>query len=97
MKRRILSLAIGALLGAGSLFAQIPQAMKYQGIARNNGGTALANQALTVRLTIHDLTPNGTTVYQETHTVTTSPFGLYNINMGMGTVLSGTFSAFARS
>ncbi|HRH11873.1 MAG TPA: collagen-like protein, partial [Bacteroidia bacterium] len=93
MKKQLLSLAFGLLLGAGSLMAQIPQSMKYQGIARNNSGTALANQALTVRISIHDVTQNGTIVFQETHSVTTSPYGLYNLNLGTGSVNSGTFSA----
>ncbi|HRG38324.1 MAG TPA: collagen-like protein, partial [Bacteroidia bacterium] len=67
--------------------------MKYQGIARNIAGNALASQSLIVRITIHDNAGNGPIVYQEIHTVTTSPFGLYNLNLGTGTILSGTFSA----
>src|SRR5687767_14082430 len=93
MKKRLLSIAMGVLLGAGSLVAQIPQSMKYQGIARNPNGTALANSNLTVRVSIHDGANNGPIVFQETHAVTTSSFGLYNLNLGTGTVIQGTFSA----
>lgn len=74
------------------LNAQAPQSIKYQGVARNAAGNALNNQTLTVRITIRDNTSNGPIVYQETHNTTTSPFGLYNLNLGTGSVLSGTFS-----
>ena len=96
MKKIILSFAIALVLNSG-LYAQAPFAFKYQGVARNNSGNALANQAITARLTIHDLTPTGTIVYQETHSVTTSLFGLYNLNLGQGSVNSGTFSAITWS
>src|SRR5688572_18985183 len=83
-----------ALLSAGS-FAQSPQSIKYQGVARNAAGAVLANQGLNVRLTIRNGSATGPAVYIETHSVTTNPFGLYNINLGAGAVLSGTFSAIA--
>jgi hypothetical protein len=78
---------------AHAAFAQSPQAFKYQGVARNSSGIELANTALTVRATIHDITPTGTIVYQETQAVTTNSFGLFSINLGSGSVTSGTFSA----
>lgn len=93
MKKHLLNILLGLFLGAYSIIAQIPQSMKYQGIARNIAGNALASQSLIVRITIHDNASNGPIVYQEIHTVTTSPFGLYNLNLGTGTILSGTFSA----
>lgn len=93
MKKHLLNILLGLFLGAYSIIAQIPQSMKYQGIARNIAGNALASQSLIVRITIHDNAGNGPIVYQEIHTVTTSPFGLYNLNLGTGTILSGTFSA----
>src|SRR5688572_27616999 len=82
------------LLSAG-MYAQSPQSIKYQGVARNATGNILANQGLNVRLTIKNGSATGPAVYIETHSVTTNPFGLYNINLGLGTVVSGTFSAIA--
>ncbi len=78
---------------AYAALAQSPQAFKYQGVARNSSGAELSNAALTVRATIHDNTPTGTVVYQETQAVTTNSFGLFSINLGSGSVTSGTFSA----
>jgi hypothetical protein len=75
------------------IHAQVPQAFKYQGVARNSTGNVLSNQPLTVRLSFHDLTPTGTIVYQETHAVTTNSFGLFNVDAGQGSVTGGTFTA----
>lgn len=94
MKTKILFTALVALICSG-LFAQVPQAVKYQGVARNSAGAVLANQALTVRLSVHDVNPGGTVVYRETHSATTNQFGLYNVNIGQGAVVTGVFSTIA--
>jgi len=70
--------------------AQTPQALNYQGIARNGSGQPLANQALGLRISIGDIS---TVLYQETQSVTTNAYGLYNIIIGNGTVVSGSMTA----
>lgn len=89
-KKIITCLCILLALCAG---AQVPQSIKYQGVARNAAGNPLANQQITVRITIHDNAATGPVVYQENHVTTTNQFGLYNLNLGTGAVLSGTFAA----
>lgn len=91
MKKQFISVALLALLSTGA-FAQAPQGIRYQGVARNNTGTPLNNQSLTVRLSVRDVNPTGTIVYQETHNVTTNQFGLYNLNIGQGSILQGSFA-----
>ncbi|TND00589.1 MAG: hypothetical protein FD123_4351, partial [Bacteroidetes bacterium] len=54
------------MLVSAMTFAQAPQAVNYQGIARNVSGTPLLNQALGLRMSIHTGSPTGTVVYQET-------------------------------
>lgn len=93
MKRKIF-LCLIALVQL-SVFAQAPQGIKYQGVARNSSGVVLNNQSINVRIGIHDVSPSGTIVYKETHAVTTNQFGLYNINMGQGSVITGVFSSIA--
>ncbi len=95
MKRTHLFFA--ALILASSFLAQVPQSMKYQGVARNASGTSLNNQNLSVRITIRSGSPTGTAELIETHAVTTNAFGLYNLNIGMGTVVSGAFAAITWS
>ncbi len=74
------------------LLAQAPQGIPYQAIARNASGAAIANTAVKVRFSIRDSIATGAIKYQETHNPTTSALGLFSVNVGMGTVVSGTFS-----
>ena len=74
-------------------YAQPPQGIPYQAIARNSAGNIIVSQPIRVRFSIHDSIAAGSIVYRETFTPTTNPLGLFNVNVGMGTVVSGTFSA----
>ncbi len=76
-------------------YGQAPGILNYQGVARNSVGNVLVNKAITLRLTIHDGSATGTIAYQETRSVTTNPFGLFNVQIGspganntIGTVLA---------
>ncbi|QQS28941.1 MAG: tail fiber domain-containing protein [Sphingobacteriales bacterium] len=75
------------------LFAQSPQLINYQAIARNSSGQPLVSQNIGIRLSIHQSTAAGTVQYQETHNVTTNTQGLFNVQIGNGTINAGTFSA----
>ena len=74
------------------LQAQAPQGIPYQAIARNASGVAIASTAVKVRFSIRDSIATSAIKYQETHSPTTSALGLFSVNVGMGTVVSGTFS-----
>ncbi len=74
-------------------FAQIPQQLTYQAVARNSTGNAIINTAVSVRISIKDVTATGTTLYSETHSVTTNQFGLFTLPVGGGTIVSGTFAS----
>ncbi|MEI7801488.1 MAG: hypothetical protein WCI97_02465 [Bacteroidota bacterium] len=76
-------------------YAQIPQALTYQAVARNSAGTALVNTNISVRVSIKDLTATGTTLYSETQSATTNQFGLFTLALGTGTVVSGNFSTIS--
>lgn len=94
MKRIILSLIS---LFTFLLFAlsQSPQAFKYQAVARDGSGNILANQSVSVKISILQGTPTGSIAYSETHNVSTDPYGLINLNIGEGTTVSGTFSGIS--
>lgn len=81
------------LLASVSVFAQAPQGIPYQAVARNSSGAILASTTIRVRFTIHDSIATGAIVYRETFNPTTSAQGLFNLNLGTGTVVSGTFSS----
>lgn len=67
--------------------AQTPQGIPYQAVARN-GNALFINQPVTVRYTIATL---GQAVYQERHTVTTNPYGLFTLVIGTGFPIFGQF------
>lgn len=68
-----------------------PQKMSYQAVARNSAGTIVANQAIKIKVEIVDA--DLTTVrYSETHAANTNQFGLFTLQVGTGTIISGVFS-----
>jgi len=73
-------------------FSQTPQSIPYQAVARNSAGNLLVNQSVGLRFTIRESSGTGTIDYQETQTVTTNNLGLFNVNIGSGTVVTGTFA-----
>jgi hypothetical protein len=91
MRRYLILLALG-LVGS-FVAAQAPQAISYQAAARDLAGNALADQLVSVRFRVHRSTANGTVVYGETHSTSTSPHGLFSLSVGLGVPESGSFSA----
>lgn len=92
MKKIILSvLAIAAL--SFSVWAQSPEAFKYQAVVRDASQNIIPNQAVGMRLTIMQGSTSGTVVYQETFAPTSNSYGLVNLEIGTGTVVSGTFAS----
>ncbi len=85
-------LAAGIVLGSHLAFAQAPEKMSYQAIIRNTGGQVLANQSVGVRVSVLQGSPSGTVVYSERLTGSTNANGLLTMELGTGTVLSGTFN-----
>ena len=77
-----------SVLGQGS-----PQVMNYQGVARDNGGNVLVNQNISLQLSIISGSILGTVEYTETQASTTNNFGLFNIGICDGTVVSGAFAS----
>lgn len=90
MKKIILS--VGTLLLAANLWAQAPQKMTYQAVVRNASNAIVANAGVGLKISILQDNPSGTVVYSETHQPTTNINGLFSIQLGSGTVQSGTFS-----
>jgi len=90
---KFLSTLLVSLTFSSILFAQAPQKMNYQGVARDNNGNVLANQNIGLRLSILSGSISGTTEYSETQAVATNDFGLFNVALGSGSVLSGTINS----
>jgi hypothetical protein len=91
MKKLIFN-TIFALIITLTSFAQSPESFNYQAVVRDGSGTILANQAVGVRITLHQTTASGTIAYRETFAPSTNAFGLINLAIGTGTVVSGVFA-----
>lgn len=85
---------VGVLLLSVILHGQAPpQGISYQAVARDVSGTEMVNTPLTVRIGIYTDASATVQSYEETHTVTTNAFGLFNIVIGQGAQTSAnTFS-----
>ena len=81
------------LIVAQSILAQAPQKMSYQAIIRNTTNQLVVNQLVGMRISIIQGSQNGTAVYSETHSQTTNANGLLSLEVGTGTVQTGTFSS----
>jgi hypothetical protein len=66
--------------------------INYQAVARNANGVMLANKTLNVRISILGETASGPVQYQETHNVTTNQLGLFTLQIGNGTPVTGSFA-----
>lgn len=74
-------------------FAQAPQKFNYQGIARGSSGKVFSNQTLGFKISVLQGSATGTAVYVETQAVTSDSKGIFSLEVGTGTIVSGTFSA----
>jgi len=92
MKKYTLLLTLFSFLTAGFLTAQSPNAINYQGVARDNTGNPLPNQNVGLQFSIREGATGGTLQYREQHTVTTNGFGLFSLKIGEGTTVSGAFA-----
>jgi len=74
-------------------FAQTPLKMSFQAVIHNGSNQLITNQVVGMQISILQISPSGTAVYVETQTPTTNINGLISIEIGSGTVVSGTFAS----
>lgn len=87
----LLAVMITGSFHPSTLSAQTPQFFSYQAIVRGADGEPLASQPVSLRISLRQGSETGIVVYSETHNPDTSPLGLVNLEIGKGTVLSGSF------
>jgi hypothetical protein len=91
MKRLFTLLAIVSFtIGA---FAQAPQRISYQAVIRNTSNALVLSTPIGMRISILQGSSTGTPLYVETHTPTTNANGLVTIEIGGGTLVSGSLAA----
>lgn len=72
--------------------AQAPNRISYQSVVRNADNQLVANQKVTLKISIIQSSVNGVEVYAEKHTKETNANGLLSIQIGNGQLLGGDFS-----
>lgn len=75
-----------------NVFAQAPEKMSYQAVIRNSSDALVTSSPVGIKISILQGSATGTAVYEETQTASTNANGLVSIEVGNGTVVSGTFN-----
>ena len=72
--------------------AQTPEMMSYQAIIRDGSDALIISSPVGIQVSILQGSSTGTAVYVETHSTSTNANGLISIEVGNGSVVSGSFS-----
>ena len=70
----------------------MPMGMKYQAVARNVAGEILPNRTISLQIDLKSDPAKGSVIYYtEQHTVTTNQLGLFDLVVGSGKCVKGSF------
>ena len=86
------SLQILALLFIYLINAQAPEKFSYQADIKNASNVLIPNTPIGIKISILKNSATGTVVYAETQNVVTNSNGLVSLQIGAGTVVSGTIA-----
>jgi uncharacterized protein (TIGR02145 family) len=89
--KRLFTLLLVAVLITGA-YSQAPEKMSYQAVIRNASGELVKSSSVGMKISIFPNYVTAPAVYVETHTSTTNVNGLVTLEIGGGTVVSGTFA-----
>ncbi len=73
--------------------AQSPEKMTFQAVIRDAGNALVTNSTVGMQFSILQSTATGSAVYIETHSVATNANGLATVEIGLGNVVTGSFSS----
>lgn len=90
---RVLYTSIIVFLFSIGCWAQSPQKMSYQAVIRDGNDQMVVNSPVGVKMSVIRGSATGTVVYIETHAASTNANGLVSLEIGAGTVISGSFAS----
>ncbi len=73
--------------------AGVPGKINYQGAAVDFAGKPMKNQTIALKLSVLDSSSSGAAAYMETHSTPTNGSGLFSLQIGGGTAVTGTFDS----
>jgi len=80
--KKLTLILVAILFAVTGILAQTPNEFKYQAVLRDASEAIMANEAVTVDISILQGSATGTSVFTEQHSVTTTAQGLINLNIG---------------
>lgn len=86
------SILFSLIFSLFSASAQAPQKMSYQAVIRNNSNALVTSTVVGIKTSILQGSVSGTAVYVETQAPTTNSNGLVTLEIGTGTIVSGTMA-----
>ena len=92
MKKIVATLLFVCTLVGGTLLAQtVPQGINYQAVARDASGAPIANQEITVRVSLGTEDVASEQFFAETHRIVTDAAGFFRVVIGRGAAEQGAF------
>ncbi|MFN0048663.1 MAG: beta strand repeat-containing protein, partial [Cytophagales bacterium] len=73
--------------------AQVPNKISYQAVVRNTNGTVVSNTGVGIRISVLQNSQTGNIVYAETQVRQTNLYGLFNLIIGDGNIVSGNINS----
>jgi len=90
--KKLFTISIFVLMSVW-LYAQVPQAINFQAIARDGFGNPMINTNIQIRLSVIDSSLGGSIVYQELRALQTNAYGSFSFQIGVAPafITIGTF------
>ena len=88
--KKIITILVSVLFTLGT-FAQAPKKMSYQAVVRNSSNALVQSSPVGIKVSILRGSITGPVKYVETHTPQTNQNGLFDIEIGGGTLVSGNY------
>lgn len=88
--RAILFWSIIGIISTNLTYADAPHKFSYQAVIRDTDGELVINGSIGMQISILQGSPDGNTVFSETHQAVTNDNGLVSVEIGDGTTIIGS-------
>lgn len=89
--KKSLFISLFFILGTIDMYGQVPGNLSFQAVIRNASNQLVISSPVGLKVSLLQGGANGTSVYSETHNVTTNSNGLVTLEIGGGTPITGDF------